>query len=585
MKQFILPLVALMGMAAPALADTTTLGYVNPGCELTGDNGASKKDVWSSGAIFVPAHTLRSMAGSEITAIKVGLQSKLHIDDVKVWLRSDLKGENLAEGKAETVKKGWLEVSLDSPWTIPSDIEDGLYIGYSVHQTGASYALANTFDPVPGAWYADIDEAGWQDNSENGSLCLEAVVEGDALPASNLSILSIDAPFSYVVSRGTLSGSMWLKNYGTKDVSSFNVSMLVDGDQDAVQTIQVPIAAGGVVNVPFVLQPRVDQERNFEVTYLVDGINTGTDADMDDNSEIRSLEVVEMPVQRVVLIEEFTTEACPNCPPAATRISGYLHDEDFKDRLAVVCHHSGYGTDKFTTDFDKSYIWFYNSSSTYAPAMMVDRNTITTTPVMQVSSQSLERELTARIAEESQLGLIVEVSYGSTNKNQLNVVVKGKSYTKSLCNTPALTLWLVENGINSSTQSNGGPNYVHDHVGRDVNSTWGVPVEFNSDNRFEYKYTFNVSSNWNMDNLEVVAAVHNQDMSSPSNWEVENAAFVKAADFKDPTAVEEIAGVEEVPESEAEYYTFDGIRVDGTSLAPGMYVRKAGDKVTKIVIR
>lgn len=582
MKQFILPLVALLGMASPIFAETTTLGYVAPGCELSGDNGANKADAWSSGAIFVPASTLRSMSGAQITTIKAGLQSKLHIDGLKVWLRYDLDGENIAEGTAETVKKGWIDVALDTPWTIPSDIENGVYVGFSVHQTGTSYALANNFQPTNGGWFTNIDEQGWVDHSESGTLCVEAVVEGDNLPATNLSLLSIDAPQAYVVKNGNLSGSMFLKNHGTKPVGSFDVSLLVDGDKDAVQHIQVPIAPGEVVTVPFVLQPRLTVEDTFNVSYIIDGIDTGDDADMSDNVADRSLKVLELPIERVVLIEEFTTEQCGNCPAAANTLSSYVHNPEYEGRIAVVCHHSGYYTDKFTTDFDKDYTWFYNSGSTYAPAMMIDRNTVASTPVMQVSSQSLNRELANRYAKPAQLGLLIEGDFDENNPDNLVIRVIGKNYTNTLCDNPTITLYLVENNIHSSTQSFGGSDFIHQHVGRAVNSTWGVPVEFDKDNTFEYYYTFNISSSWNKSNLEVIAAVHNKDMSNPANWEVQNAAFLKAENF----ALDNVQGIDtEEMEVEAEYFTLDGIRVDSESLAPGIYVRKAGDKVSKVVIR
>lgn len=586
MKQFILPLVAVMGLAAPALADTTTLGYVSPGCELTGDNGAEKKDVWSSGAIFVPASTLRAMAGANITAIKPGLQSKLHIDELKVWIRHELEDEDIASATTKSVKKGWQELALDTPWTIPADIEEGVYIGFSVHQTGMAYCLSNNFEPTEGGYFTNIDEKGWTDNSEIGTLCLEAVVEGDDLPAANLTILAMETPQNYVVSRGTLAGNVTLKNHGSKPVGKFNVSLLVDGVKDAVQTLENPIAPGDVIKVPFILQPRLTDESLFNVRYMVDGIDSGEDANMDDNYVNRTLEVLGLPVERVAIIEEFTTERCPNCPSAANLLNVYVHDDQFKDNLAVVAHHAGYYTDQFTTSFDTDLEWFYGSAQTYAPSMMLDRYTSGNgTPVGQVNGTTLERNIVQRLAEEPRLGLDVHAWYDENDNNLLHVQVDGKKYSSQLCDNPAITIYLCENNIPSSTQSNGGSNFIHQHVGRATNSTWGEEIRFDNENRLKYTYSFALNPSWKKGDLEVIAFVHNKNRSSISDNAVENGAKVKAEGFGKPGVGDGVSSVATEENGAAEYYTLDGLRVAGEDLAPGVYIRKAGENVTKIIVR
>ena len=84
---------------------------------------------------------------------------------------------------------------------------------------------------------------------------------------------------------------------------------------------------------------------------------------------------------RILLLEEFTTEKCPNCPGAAEKIHNLLYGPDNLERqVAVVCHHAGYNTDGFTTSTDLAYEWFYNNEgSTYAPALMYNRTPQTTT--------------------------------------------------------------------------------------------------------------------------------------------------------------------------------------------------------------
>lgn len=590
MKKFILPLVALMAISAPAMAKTTTLGYVHTNSSCTGTLDVKKSDAWSSAAIFIPANTLRTMAGSQITVVRPGIYSKMKCDALKVWVRYDLDGENLAEGAVESMAKGWLNVDLETPWTIPADIDKGIYIGYSVHHTGVGYPIGNTAIPVEGAFFTNLDGDGWADMAESGSLCLEAVVSGDNLPDTNLSILKLDAPQAFVHSKGSMEGSLVIKNFGTEPASSYDFSMLLDGDKVATQTIQNTIDPGDVITVPFVFQPAIEAPEDFvtyKVRYQLDGVNTGEDADMSDNIDDRMLQVLAMPRERMIVIEEFTTEKCPNCPGGAATINSFVHRDEYKDRAVVICHHSGYYTDQFTTNFDSSYTWFYGSNSTYAPAMMIDRYSMSkSAPVMNVTTDALNRLMPQRLAKEPAIGVDVRAGFSETDSKKVNVVVNCKKFSDELCENPCISLYLVENEIQSASQASGGSKYIHQHVGRAVNSTWGEPVAFDSDYNFEYRYTFTIDRTWNSNNLEVIAVVHNKNMSVPGDWEVQNAGKMAAADFvADPFKASGVTAVGVDNSAEVEYYTLDGIRVNAEGLAPGIYIRKAGNDVTKIAVR
>ena len=53
--------------------------------------------------------------------------------------------------------------------------------------------------------------------------------------------------------------------------------------------------------------------------------------------------------------------------------------------------------------------------------------------------------------------------------------------------------------------------------------------------------------------------------------------------------VTEKAGIddilENVSDAPAEYYNLQGVRVDGDSLAPGIYIKRQGNKATKIYVK
>ncbi|MDR0828667.1 MAG: Omp28-related outer membrane protein [Prevotellaceae bacterium] len=79
------------------------------------------------------------------------------------------------------------------------------------------------------------------------------------------------------------------------------------------------------------------------------------------------------PVQRTILIEEFTGDQCVYCPWGADAISASI--EGNENKAIVVCHHVGYNEDKYTISKSRPLTFFYGGT-TFAPACMIDRTII-----------------------------------------------------------------------------------------------------------------------------------------------------------------------------------------------------------------
>ena len=50
-----------------------------------------------SAAVCIPASYAATVAGGEITTIRVAINSKIKVTDLTVWIREDLNGANIAE--------------------------------------------------------------------------------------------------------------------------------------------------------------------------------------------------------------------------------------------------------------------------------------------------------------------------------------------------------------------------------------------------------------------------------------------------------------------------------------------------------
>ena len=102
------------------------------------------------------------------------------------------------------------------------------------------------------------------------------------------------------------------------------------------------------------------------------------------------------------------------------------------------------------------------------------------------------------------------------------------------CENPArISIYLVENDIKARNQAgaSAGEAYIHNHVMRACNSTWGKVIDWNEDNTFEYSYDFTIKSAWNTNNMEIIAFVSDYNSSDAASCVVENSEMRKFTDF------------------------------------------------------
>ena len=51
------------------------------------------------------------------------------------------------------------------------------------------------------------------------------------------------------------------------------------------------------------------------------------------------------------------------------------------------------------------------------------------------------------------------------------------------------------------------------------------------------------------------------------------------------TGIEDVIVEESAEDAPVEFYNLNGIRVSGENLAPGLYIRRQGNKATKVLVR
>ncbi len=378
-----------------------------------------------------------------------------------------------------------------------------------------------------------------------------------------IDLLSVESAV-YSIELESLVFNAVIKNHGST-YGTYVLSMSINGQKaitsDEVGCVSIP--EHSEKTIPFTLDlpcnselfPQLMTEGIHNVEFSLDKYNDEFGTHYCNQSIESSLNVIPKTNGRTVLIELFTTEKEINSPSSINRLYSSLSESNLINNVAIVSHHSGYYEDKFTTTFDKDYEWFYNSNTTYAPAMMLNRYSSSMSPVRRISSYE-EAIIRSLISSIPPINLNLQATFNE-EADKIYVVLKGIKNEMPLCENPALTLYLVENDIHSDTQSNGGSDFVHQKVGRAVNSTWGEAIEFDGNNEFNYHYSFAIDPSWNKKNLEVIAVVHNKNMDDPNDWEVQNAASLKADMFKD------------IPDEEFEGDNILNVTVDGKSISNG----------------
>lgn len=582
----------LMTVAAPAQQTDVTLGYCSGQLPSGGNYSYPEKDVWVSAAIFVPGATLTTFSGNDLVGVRAGLASKLNIDELQVWVRSDLEGENLASQTVTSttdpkLAKGWNEVSFDTPYSLTDEnVAEGLYIGYSYHQKGSAFGVAALERGCADAFWVKFGDQPWEDRSAEGTLCVEALLEGSAMPQVNLALTRVEADELYVIERGSIGVRGTVQNRALQTVTGFDVSALIDGQVVGTSRVECEVPYNNSYDFSVSLPLGITEvgEGSGSMTVRIDGIAEGEDENRADNELTAEFTIVEHDFTKRILVEEFTTESCSNCP----RIAGWAHNllemEEYSDRVLMVAHHAGYGTDWLSIGSDSDYLWFYGSGGAYAPAMMVDRIPYQGSGCavfLPASQDEMEAAWRARLEEPALISVNVAAAYDEQDPAKLHVTVSGVKQVETLGKNTSITVALVENDIPARAQSGAGAGYIQQHVNRRINSTWGAVVPFEGNN-YTYECEFGMASSWKRENMEVIAFINNNDRQDIANCEIYNAGRLQLVTLG-PVAID---AVQEDPcDAETEYFTLDGIRIETSGLQPGIYVKRSGSQVSKVVIR
>lgn len=290
-------------------------------------------------------------------------------------------------------------------------------------------------------------------------------------------------------------------------------------------------------------------EDTYSITITISNVNGGGETNLDDNELSKDITINSNFIQRKVVLENFTTCECDNCPPIHTLLENYV---DTEDNAILVAQHAGYFTDDMTIPENTELLVFYNDGgSTYAPALMIDRYHYDTGltggaadpgPVFWPGESTTAT--TDRIDERLSLPAFIDLNINGeyTSKGSLELDITGEIIDDVSGDDLRLLVYILEDGL-IYEQSGGTSDYEHNNVLRDaISGTFGdagIITANTSGTQFSNHYTYTTDDSWVVDNLYIIAFVANYDDLDVNNREILNAEEVKLTNLI-PLSVNEV---------------------------------------------
>lgn len=499
-------------------------------------------EVTLRGAIQLPKDVVTRFNGVQISKVLAYVGDANYFDS-SVFITQGLEDdENIYDQEIQLTPNCWNEISLTEPFTIDGN---EIFVGYqttalSTSSTGVGvYAIgvdnneANPYGDYIGtfsgeSWsYIHLSQAGL------GNVCIRLILTGDNLPQYDLELQDITVK-EYLRTGDEFSIKGSIKNHGAKAIDFYDVQYQIGDNAPVTVTLDTRIEPASIEE--FTIDGiKTEVDGKFDVVVTITDLDGHTDEDPSNNSLKTTINSLSNLATRKILLEQFSTASCTNCPRAHEILENIVGESD---DVAWVVHHAGYGYDTFTADASRKYVTFYGGY-TYAPALMLDRtnlaeqgatgssssgSTAAATPVFQITNEkSTENLIDYCLSQPAFITINIEDAYNEET-SELQVKVYGESLVE-FNNPTYMNIFITESGMVNYQAGAGAMSndYVHNHALRTtMTPTWGDEITYNEDGSFEKTYSLNLKEAWKPENMEIVAFISNYNENDLNDCIVHN---------------------------------------------------------------
>ena len=446
------------------------------------------------------------------------------VTNASVWAGEDY--ENPTTTKEFTyVKGGWQYVMFDEPIVLNVNNPD-IYIGYTITTNsssvlgaeGASKSHKTEMIAIDGTWQLLSKAAG------NALWSIQAIVTGGDYTGEkqhDLIIENMSAPKSATAGEA-VNVTCEVRSAGIKKTSRIDVKCTFGGSS-VTATISEPLKNGqsAIVVFPAINAPNAGGLADLVVT--AEEFNV-VDEKSKDNTSKKSLRVYTETVPRnCLLVEQFTGQACPNCPGGAKAMAAAIDQLADPNKAIWVAHHTYY-TDDFS--LEESAVIANVLQANFAPACNINRVPrdygLGTEELIWHPGYATKAILEAALVEPGLATIEMNRTFNAETR-ELTVEVKGRSIEK----TAYITAIVTQSGIEAK-QSGATGLYVHNNAPRAfLTAAKGDKLELDADGNYTVTYTYTIPEKVGTfeclpENMAVVAFVHG-NISSADDRLVYNA--------------------------------------------------------------
>lgn len=471
--------------------------------------------------VLLPLDKLQAFSEGQVKAIRFGLCATVTDAAVFIYPVTSLQpltlGQPLVEQTVPITQVGWNQVELANPITIGTDGIVGLMLGYQYKQvkgdTDASFPISVVDEGtiLSTYTYGSVTSNQWQDIglSTYGNLSVQAIVEKD-YPEHNL-YLSTPQANSYANVAQGLNFSVGLSNIGKQTLWNYTIDMLIDGvvmdlidSPEALTPAEVLLSCNcpldGVTPGKHTLTLRVATVAGQAVS---DGPTVSAQFTAYTNSFQRQKQ----------LVEQFTTQGASNCPKGDAVLEAL---QQMRDDMAWVAIHLNYnGTDEFNIP-EGTQVTNYLGGNRYPSATFNRQGGIQSIGYSAQYVQQAANMLSYTYFDCNPMPALATVRinpvYNEATRN-LDVKVSGRvvaDWSSVLDSDIGLMVYLTEDSLVGRQLKSGVwvEDYVHNHVLRSVLTPFdGDPLTING-TAYEKTYHAVLASDWNPDNMRIVAFIH-----------------------------------------------------------------------------
>lgn len=583
MKRAIIAIILVFVSICPTWAqDVPTMAYGYCG-DIAHSIGMYGRNVAYQGGMCIDAETATAYEGCLLTAVMIGTGTAAW-KEAKINLSYDLDEAPFYQQDISVQTEQWNTITLDQPYTLEAGKTFYVYYTLKAGENARDRWCPIATDDGPANSKGDFwgyaqsaEDLKWKHLADEnyGNICLKVVLQGVSLTRYDLAVDEITTS-GFVKPATPFSVEVAVRNLAAETVTSLDLTYQIGDNEAVTKTFDANLPNNRTAY--FTLSDLViNEEGEWPLKVTVSSPNGEQDEFTDNDTRTIRLRCSSQLVSRRLLIEQFTTARCVNCPAGHERIEEGLAGDD---RIIYVAHHAGFGTDRFTLPQSTTYLSLYGSDNTYAPAIMYDRTCLygegasdKGTPVSTIGTPEMVRHLAdVRLAEPAVVTL--DLDYRVVN-GKIVVQVKGESLIN--LSEARVNVYLTENGLFAPQEGADNPfEYRHNHVLRSVlTSTWGNSLSA-YDGKFVTTVSADINPEWILDNMEVVAFVTHMNFSDPCDCAVYNAESKRI----EADHIGNIDGIEchVISPDSAPVYNLMGQRV--TSTGKGIYIT-GGKKVIR----